>query len=227
MTLQEEYIAFMSQLGEAMTSWAVVEFDVMQMLSVCFKGDDENLEAVCIGLVSLEGFRAKLGFVHAVATTKLPAEHVENWIDLADRARTQSSSRNKIVHLPVGMYESARAGRRVVLNSLVSAEQGVNKPRRGAPKPLPPALGINDLIKITEEFAALSCALQNFAARVTGQPEPHSKSAERASHHMTATDRLRQIHAELGHTQQSSREKRRLQDAENAAASLRDLLSKD
>jgi hypothetical protein len=215
MTLDEEFLVFTSLIGEAITSWALVERGLNDVV-VSFVNNDDR-DSISIGFFKLEGFKAKLIFADGVVTSKLAAEHFEDWTRLVKRLDTKSKSRNRIAHFPVGMDGQEDAGRRVTLRPWTILAP-VN------PKDRPPQRTIivaSDLLKIVEEFVALSNALENFAARVRGQPEPHPKSAEQATHQMTIQTRLRRIHAELGHPRQSLREKRIRESAENAAASLR------
>lgn len=215
MTAEEEWLVFMALLGEAIASWSVVEMDLNEV-TVSFVSDDDR-DSIRVGFFKLEGFRAKLAFADGVVASKLAAEHFEDWTKLVNRLDRQSKSRNRIAHFPVGMDRKEGAGRRVTLSPWL-----ISVPVDPAIKPPPRTIIVaSDLLKFIGEFLALSNALENFAARIRGQPEPHPKSAEQADHQMTIQTRLRQIHEELGHPQQSLREKRLQESAANAAASLR------
>jgi hypothetical protein len=218
MTLAEEFLVFTSLIGEAITLWALVEKNLNDA-AVSFVHEDDR-DSISIGFFKLEGFKAKLTFADGVVTSKLAAEHFEAWTKLVDRLDVKSRSRNRIAHFPVGMYVDAKEGRRVTMGPWTILTPV--DPRQTPPKPT--IIAASDLLKIVEEFAALSNALENFVARIRGQPEPHPKSAEQPTHEMTIRLRLRQIHAELGHPQQSLREKKRAESARNAEASLRDPL---
>lgn len=214
MTLDEEFLVFTSLLGEAIAMWAAVEKYLNDIVVSCFKNDDR--EAIGIGFFKLEGFRAKLDFADGVVACKIADEHLEGWAELVDRLSTLSRSRNKIAHFPVGMHKQASIGRRVISSSWITVKSNDSNFKT----PPPNRIAASDLLKIVSEFAALTNALENFAARIHEQPEPHPKSAERASHQMTVQIRLRQIRATLRRPQQSSREKRLQESAANAAASL-------
>lgn len=191
MTQEEEIIAFHYCLGVAITQWSNVENMLRNILVTCFKDEELNREALSVGFLSLEGFRAKLDFANRAVGRKLAGTKLsEEWERLVERTRTLSSQRNKLAHWALGKYWQLPEGRRVVLTPWIYP-----KPKRRTKVPRPPngSMHIRDIDRLSKEFIALVVSLENFLHRAVGQPEPHPKSAERSQNPQTLSSLLRQI----------------------------------
>ncbi len=133
-----------------------------------------------------------------------------------ERLRNQGAMRNRLVHYQTKFFLKNEEGRRIALCPWAAPKN------RDREKPPPNALLISDIVKARLEFAALVAVLGNFSFRVAGLPvAPFPKSDEQASSPPTAHQLVRRIHEALGHPQKSSKEKRREEEAKNAAASLK------
>lgn len=218
-TKEEEIVVFHYRLGVAITQWADVEHQLRDIMNVCFEAKLLNRESLAIGLFSLEGFRAKLNFVEGVVSRKLAgSQHLAEWHQLVKRAREHSQLRNDLAHWGMGKYWHRRPGRRVML-----VPWKFQKPKRQTKQPSPPkgSLFTVDIFKHGAMFYALAVSLGNFRARICKQQEPYPKSLERADNRPPSFETiLRQMREGLSLQQQSSRERRRLEDEQNAAASL-------
>ena len=213
MTPAEEHVIFYRELGLAMAQWSQVERALYLLASLCFSPNDRHIFGM--GFVGIEGFRSKLQFTDKAVTRTIAGRKIAaEWPDLFERVSTQSGMRNKLAHNQIRQFLSANEGRRWAVSPWY-APKGTDKT-----KPAPGSLCVIEIIKVRLEFAALTIALRNFAARACKLQEPFPKSDERPPDPPTIHQITRQIHEELGHPQKSSREKRLEESALNAAASL-------
>ncbi|MEO8164108.1 MAG: hypothetical protein ABI619_01805 [Betaproteobacteria bacterium] len=190
-TQDEEIVAFHYCLGVAITQWSNVESMLRNIVVACFKDEELNREALSVGFLSLEGFRAKLDFANRAVGRKLAGSGLSaDWDRLVERTKTLSTQRNKLAHWALGKYWQLPEGRRVVLTPWVYP-----KPKRRTKVPRPPngSMHIRDIDGLSKEFVALAATLENFLHRAVGQPEPHSKSAERSQGPQTLSSLLRQL----------------------------------
>lgn len=177
MTLHEEQISFYMELGYAITQWAHVEDHVRAIVAAGIV-DDLNRKAVNVGFVSIDGFRAKMDFAEAVVERLLASRRPEEraaWTKLVHRTRRASYQRNKLAHWRVLHYPNGRVGRRYALEAWVQTKAVLRKNKNN---PKDGALCVRDVVKLKQEFSALTCALANFLSRLAGQKEPFPKSDE-------------------------------------------------
>ena len=69
MDINEETIAFYSELGRAITQWAHVEFALAAIVSTCFEKGEGLLSTR--GFASIENVRAKLQYADTIVSTHL------------------------------------------------------------------------------------------------------------------------------------------------------------
>lgn len=216
MSSSEEQVAFYFELGLAITHWANIERELSNLASLCVTLEDRNLLA--LGFFSIENFRSKAAFVDQVFNKKYDgSKFLADWATLFERALTLSKSRNKLAHFNVMNFPQQKAGRRVSLQPWINPKPKTEKERL---RPVPDALCLRDIVGIRFEFLALAISLSNFRDRVLGRKELFLKSSEQPMRPPTIQKIKDQIHAMLGHQRISSRQKRKLQDEENAKASL-------
>src|SRR5690349_3923633 len=105
MTQDEEIILFHYCLGVAITQWSSVENTLRSIVVACFKDEELNHEALSVGFLSLEGFRAKLDFANRAVGRKLAGHQLsEEWGRLVERTKNLSTQRNKLAHWALGKY---------------------------------------------------------------------------------------------------------------------------
>lgn len=218
-TPEQEIVIFHFRLGVAITQWANVEDQLRNVLYSVYEDRWKNREALGIGLFSLEGFRAKLAFSNGVMRRKLAhskPQHIPAWEELCVGAREYSQHRNSLAHWPMQRYWDASPGRRLCLVPWV-----IPKPPEGSKEPPADALYTCEIFKFSNMFLALARRLENFRFRICDEPEPHQESDVQVQNPPPfATIALQTIEV-LAPRPQSKKEKERLRDAENAAASLR------
>lgn len=197
LTEGEEQIAFYYWLGEAIAAWAFVENHLRHIAAQCIDGGPDNIQrkALAVGFFSIDGFRAKLDFVEALVARRFPAREAE-WAPYVKKARELSRLRNKLAHRSVALYQQSDPGRRFLLVPWIFPKPKHKKPPK---RPIPPegALGVRDLMKFSDEFTCFAVSLENFAARLAGQPEPNVKALERPRHPPTIAMAKAQIREAL------------------------------
>lgn len=197
----------------AITQWAALEQSLFRVVAKCFNEGDINVLA--LGFVSIENFRSKLQFADRTIMRKhINTQHGADWKSLYNRLKSSSTQRNNLVHYPQMAYPHNTAGRRYALIPWV------NEKHQNRAIPPKGSLCIKEIIKVRYEFFAINLSLANFGCRLSGIKEQFPKSSEQAMHPPTILQLKNQMHELLGHPQKSSREKRKEQDAANAAASL-------
>jgi hypothetical protein len=218
MTPSEEGVVFYYELGLAATRWAHVENDLCVLALSFFAQEERN--ALALGFFSIENFRSKLQFTDAVVTRNLAATQpslIPEWESLANRIRSAAAMRNQMVHRHVVVYPQNTAGKRYALIPWISKEPKTDKERS---KPPAGSMFVREINKARLVFFAIVASLTNFAARAHGQKEQLPRSNEQPMNPMTIAQLKRQIHVAPGAQRLSSRERRRLEDEQNAAASL-------
>lgn len=218
-TSEQEIVIFHFRLGVAITQWANIEHQLRNVLYSVYEDRWKNREALGIGLFSLEGFRAKLAFSNGVIKRKLAhskPQHIPAWEELFLDAREYSQHRNSLAHWPMQRYWDASPGRRLCLVPWV-----IPKPSEGSKEPPADALYTCEIFKFSNMFLALSRRLENFRFRICDEPEPHQESDIQVQNPPPFATIARQTIEVLAPQPLSKKEKERLRDAENAAASLR------
>ncbi len=114
MDMNEEQIAFYSEIGRSITQWAHVEQALLWVSSACFDG--ECIERYATASFSIENFRAKLQMAdNLMADQYGKTQHMTDWVILRDRLSTVSQARNRLAHYWVLCDQRNKAGRRYML----------------------------------------------------------------------------------------------------------------
>ena len=214
MDLNEEEFAFGQAVMYAFASWANVEASMYLVASYCFPKSHRHI--LGMGFTGIEGFRSKKQFTDRAVTRKyVGTRHIKDWEKLCDELGTQSEIRNKLAHNKTRVFPTNTEGRRWAICPW-TMPKGTNKT-----KPPPKSYCLIDIFKFSNEFYALHVRLNNFAARIARKKAPFLKVDERPLHPPTIRQIANQIHARLGHPQLSSRERQRLENERDVAASLK------
>jgi len=213
MTPVEEEIAYFYELGRTLRQWSEIEGLLLSLARACAV-EELTKNAIGMGFTSIQGFRNKLLFVGAAVTRLLPAKHKDDWEKVQAKLFTESGKRNDLAHFRTLEFPQSSKGRRWALSPWQT--------RIGSDNTKPPegSYCVLDLVIMRHSFAASNVKLANFIARICAQPAPFPESDEQPEDPPTIEQIRRRIHAELGHPQKSSREKRQEESALNAAASL-------
>ena len=196
MDINEETIAFYSELGRAITQWAHIEFALSRIVSACFHKGDERLPAT--GFLSIENFRSKLQYVDAIILSRVQSRTKRaKWAVLMDRAGRLVTKRNRLAHSWVLNVLDAKAGRRIMLLP--------SRPTKKARQKYPGAICLRDVAAYRLEFFALWTALENFSGLLLGQEAQFPKSAEQPQRPPTIAQIRRQIYAFASHPPRPSR----------------------
>lgn len=218
MKINEELFSFKYELGNAIAHWGYVEYHVLQIALLCVSAADR--QALAIGYHSVENFRSKVALCDNLVRHRFgKSPHFAKWLTARKLIDVSAGNRNKIAHGWQKLYVHNVAGRRWAICPIHHSNgQLLNLDGK---KPPTGAVCLRELIKIRLEFHALTARLVNvrelFSRNRTIFPESH----EQASSPPTIRHIGAQIRAELGLPYLSSLEKRKLEDAKNAAASLR------
>jgi hypothetical protein len=222
MKKNEEHVAFYYELGVTISQWAMVEVALLWCVTACLKHESEH-KAVALGFMSIENFRSKLDFAEAqVGRTLVGTNKYREWVALVDKVRRASTKRNKLVHRQVQIFTENKAGRRWLLVPTIFRK--TKKSKSGEPED---SIGVMNIIHYRYDFASCYVALASFSASLRGQRATFPISLEPPKGPQSIRNVARRIHEVLGHPQKSSRQKRREQDAANAAASLQTPLGTD
>jgi hypothetical protein len=175
LTAGEEGVLFYYLVGLAISNWATVEASMLRFLLGGFK-DQIHHSAIGVAFYALEGARAKREFTEAFVNRALLGHpRKAEWTKLIERVKQATDKRNNLAHWQMQFYEKARPGRRYALEHPV---QNKKRPKTKVPLPRPGALCVREIFKIHAEFMALHYAFSNFHARLLGEKEPFSTSAE-------------------------------------------------
>lgn len=214
-------MAFYSEYGRAMGAWADVELAMYQVARQFFP-DGMPRNMLGVGFAGIQGFRSKRLFVEAAVKRglggiKAPPITRNAWKELVARLDAKSGERNDLAHFVVFTFEKARPGRRFALCPHVT--------RKGTPHDQPPpgSYSLKKLIRVRREFDDLQIDLMNFLLHLYRAPPDKllARSVQRPDHLPTTQQIADQMLEALGHPRVSAAEKKRRQDAENAAASLK------
>lgn len=219
-TPAEEEIAYFHQLGLALSVWSNIEGQLLEAVLRCVPSSSEaelTRNSLAMGFVSMQGARNKILFAGAMVRRVLESANpaaVGEWNDIQEKLFAESGKRNDLAHYQSRPFpRNDVEGRRWALCPW-HHPKGINKD-----KPPPDSYCLLDLVTMEYSFMATSARLANFLARICSQREPFPKSYEQPADLPDLRQIARQIHAELGHPQKSSRERRIEESARNAAAS--------
>jgi hypothetical protein len=218
MTPVEENVAFYYELGLAITQWSHIENDLCNLALSFLRAEDRN--AMALGFFSIENFRSKLKYTDSIVNRKLSdGGLLRDWKRLHDRISAASVRRNALAHWPMRIYTQDRPGSRYVLVPWIGKKPKSDKERSLAPAE---AIAVQDINKCRLEFAALALSVTNFTARAHGHAQPIPDEMVRAMTPSNLQQLASQLRKALGPGKLSTKEKRRLEDEKNAAASLKD-----
>lgn len=206
MTFDEEIVVFHFRLGATITQWASVEGALAGIFLSGFP--DRNLvrASLALGIFSLESFRGKLDFVDVAVSTRLEAVTKVEWAKLIAKARTLSTSRNKLAHWYIGKYSHCKEGKRVVLSPPINKTPITDRNKIGFPPD--GSLRIMDITKMGLEFANLAYDLSVFHAHVYELEAPHPRSPEQLKGPPTVQMQARQIREVFSAQHRPSKKKR-------------------
>jgi hypothetical protein len=173
MTTVEERDAFYEAIGVAITQWAHVEYALYLVFRACLNHAESPFASATF--YAIENFRSKLQVADTITRMRLAkTPRLNEWTPLYVRLQQQSGVRNNLAHFTVLVHSNARPGRRYHLrpNIFNAANPWPNdwNPQGG--------YCVKQLENVLWGFGPLGRALENFAARVSGQPEPFPKSLE-------------------------------------------------
>ena len=187
MDINEEQIAFYSEIGHAITQRAYVEFALAWIVATRF--EKKNTQNAIDGFLSIENMRAKLQYADTILNSPgLSKEHRADWATLHGRTGKHATKRNRLAHSWMKIDLDRPAGRRIML----LPTRPDYKPTR---QKYPNALCLRDIVSYQLEFFALSTALENFSDRLLGQEEQSPKSQEQPQRPPTIAQIRRQIYA--------------------------------
>jgi hypothetical protein len=201
MNADQERIAFMNELGEALQRWAYVENVLIRIIGQCVGNSDRD--ALAVAFLSIENFRSKLMYCDRLVSAhcKGKPKQLEKWQALAKRVSAMSVKRNKLVHHLAVMYQWGKPGRRLALEPALDVAKGKPTPLRrpSDARPPPGALFLRDIAAIRLEINALVISLVNFLAPMHGGSArgPFPEALEQPSAPMTAPQLVAQIRATL------------------------------
>jgi hypothetical protein len=176
MTPVEEQQAFYAAIGRAITQWANVEFALLKTFLSSVDSGDPN--ACAAGVYALESFRAKLEMTDkALSIRYRDSDLLREWIKprgFKHRLNAQSRVRNWLAHFTVVVFAHGPSGRRYNLRPNIFNPTNPKLHQR-----IPQGgYFLGDLLAIPKGFFHLTCGLENYAARLCGQPEPMPKTFE-------------------------------------------------
>lgn len=193
-TLGEEEVAMFYYLGHAIQAWAFVEVTLREIVLACV--DDElTRNAMAVGFVSIEGFKAKMDFAEGIVGRKYVTRKAE-WARLVKTARDLSKKRNRLAHRGLALFEQNEAGRRYVLSPWKHAKPDPAKQRK---RPATPegSMALRDVVKCDIEFIHCAMILRNFGASLEGKPAPHAEGLQPIASPPTIRQLVDRIHAGL------------------------------
>jgi len=219
-TVAEEEIAYFHAIGLALTAWSNLESRLMDAVLRCVPSSEEaelTRNSLAMGFVSMQGARNKILFAGAMLRRTLQTANpraIGEWDELQQKLQSEAGKRNHLAHFKTARFPDNTEGRRWALCPW-------HRPKKSSSsKPPPESYCLLDLVSMQYSFMATDARLANFLARICLEQEPFLKSDEQPERLPELRQIARQIHAELGHPQKSSREKRLEESALNAAASL-------
>ncbi|MCH7889619.1 MAG: hypothetical protein IIA00_10140 [Proteobacteria bacterium] len=191
MDINEEQIAFYSELGRAITQWAHVEHALMWIALACFNKDD--YATLPTGFFAIENFRTKVQFADSVVAARFgKTKHMADWTALVDRMGNQSKARNRLAHYWMLGDPDNRAGRRYML---LPRREPLGTKLSTRHQKYPSAICLRDIARHRLEFFALTVSLENFYFRLSGRKEPFPKSLEQPKNPPTIARIRREIDA--------------------------------
>lgn len=218
-SFEEERVAYYIEYGEALAAWVHVE-NALSLVAKLFFDEGMPRNMIAIGLTGIQGFHSKLQFVdrcvtRGIAPRKDGPTLQEVWNELVVDLDSLSSKRNHLAHYLTMPFEKNKTeGRRIALCPWVI--------QKGTDKTQPPAGSycVVDLIRTHREFSEMNVRLLNFCYQLVGSQERLERSVKPEDSLPTIQQIVDQIHEELGHRRVSAKEKKRDENARNAAASL-------
>jgi hypothetical protein len=216
---EHERMAYYVHYGKVMAAWGYVEQALYLIVSVFFpEGMPRHM--LGMGFTGIQGFHSKRQFAERAVTRGIA--NIENgaqlharWAEILAEVDTVTTKRNHLAHFTTKAFESNQTeGRRIALCPLSAPKKW--------PKDQPPpgSYCVRELIRTRREFEDVNNQLLNFAFQLLGQPTPIEQSAQPEEDLPTIQQIVDRMHEELGHRRVSARERKREQDARNAAASL-------
>jgi hypothetical protein len=209
MNSDQERVAFMNELGEALQRWAYAENLLLRIIGQCVGASDRD--ALAVAFLSIENFRSKLMYCDRLVSAHLKGrpKKLAAWQALAKRVSALAVKRNKLAHHLAVMYQFGKPGRRLALEPALDVARGKPTPlrRNDGSKPPSGALFLRDVAAVRLEFHALVVSLVNFLVPMQGDGEkgPFPKDHEQPSAPPTAHKLVAQIRATLEGQQKPSR----------------------
>jgi hypothetical protein len=182
MTRDEETLLFYYIIGRAITSGAMIEDQLINIVFESLEGRG-NRNQIRASYQTIENFKSKLAFIDALLKSKpLPKLEISNWDRLRDRISKNSLKRNKLAHYMVsGDGRTEQAGSRIRLMPMRSRlnEDGED---------ISDILYIKDVANMHSDFFSLTFTIENFRCRLKGEREMFNKSAETPGRAQNLTD---------------------------------------
>jgi hypothetical protein len=200
----EEEWCFFRELGDAVTRWALIEYQLYVLAVVVLAPKDRFVFRAAY--TGIENFRSKLAFVDRAIEKGLKDKKLrEDWVTLCKRTANKNTQRNHLAHWTCISYpQSTVSGRSIALEPPFRKIE----PRRNHAQPPTDAVCVRQIHMLNNEFWSLCCALANFAARVAGKPEdPLLKSLEQPKRPMTIASLRSQMRKALAIQPKPSRRK--------------------
>ena len=114
MNIDEERIAFHYNIGQSITQWSFVEFQLSLLVGSCF-GESRFMTAMK-AFYSIENFKSKLQYTEAaLRESRLQDFGEPHWKSLRRKLEKASFKRNKLAHGRELEDRSQRPGRRLML----------------------------------------------------------------------------------------------------------------
>ena len=97
MDINEEQIAFYSEIGRAITQWAHVEFALAWLVAWRLNPNDQPLNVA--GFLSIENIRTKLQYADTVLSACIQSDiQRADWATLMGRIGRLAKKRNRLAH---------------------------------------------------------------------------------------------------------------------------------
>ena len=198
-SFEEEEVAFLHELGLAISQWAAVENQLFYVLAKDLTR--KQFEFLKHGYFSIRVFQEKLSFVNGLLARSLKRKKdIERWRSLSKRLTRCSAQRNHLAHWPVVSFLAEDAGRRVGLTGWLAGARFTSK---GPMAPVD-ALCLLDVVRIRYSFLEIFWDLTDLAHDRKKRPRPFPKSPEQDQPPIQIRTLIDQIRAKLGSWQPPS-----------------------